>query len=218
MKNVIFALATLTTTAAFAGDCEYVRDYQNDSRHTAQIQTIIGVTADGVKGPATRGAISAFLSGCGMQSAAPAATASPSAEAALAAERARLEAEKAAFEERKRQEELRRIKRAIKRKFVSKSDFEKVYGNDNKISRVYEKAKQSLRDRGIYDAGVVDVKIDYSPRSWRYNHVITFRTNAEIIRVTSDTHMFRWNRIQSVDLQERDDLDHEDRPHGRKRK
>ena len=218
MKNVIFALATLTTTTAIAGDCEYVRDYQNDSRHTAQIQTIIGVTADGVKGPATRGAISAFLSGCGMQTSTSSVATVASTEAALAAERARLDAEKAELEERKRQKELRRIKRKIKREFVSTSDFAKVYGTDNDISRVYEKAKRALRDRGIYDAGVIDVHVDYKPRDWRFNHVITFRTNSEIIRVTSDTHMFRWNRIQSVDIQERDDLDHEDNQRGKKRK
>ena len=97
----------------------------------------------------------------------------------------------------------------MKQEFVSRQVFKSAYGSENGIAEFYEKAVSKLESDGVRNAGLLDVKIDYRPKDWRYNHVLVCENRKVRYKVTSDTHMFRWNRIANV----RVDQKFEDRTH-----
>jgi hypothetical protein len=89
------------------------------------------------------------------------------------------------------------------RRFITKSDFALAYGDANSVDVFYSKLVSELKARGYNRARIIDVQIDHSPRDWRFNHTIVLSNKNEIIKAVSDTHMFRWNRIQSIDFTNR---------------
>lgn len=196
--NIVALLLLNIQLANADGFTDFVQNladkvYSNTATETdiKILQAIIQTNIDGRWGPASYQALKRFEQRYNIEN-----------------EQARIAREKAAEEERLREQKQAAL-RQVKREFVSRQIFKLAHGSENGIAEFYEKAVSKLKSDGVRNAGLLDVKIDYRPKDWRYNHVLVFENRKARYTVTSDTHMFRWNRIANV----RVDQKFEDRTH-----
>jgi hypothetical protein len=172
----IFALLLLNIQLAYAdGFTEFVQNladkvYSNTATETdiKILQAIIQTNIDGRWGPASYQALKRFEKRYNLEN-----------------EQDRIAREKAAEEERLREQKQAAL-RQVKRKFVSRQVFKLAQGSENRIAEFYEKAVSKLKSDGVQNAGLVDVKIDYRPKDWRYNHVLVFENREARLAVATD--------------------------------
>lgn len=185
--NIVAMLLLNIQLANADGFTDFVQNladkvYSNTATETdiKILQAIIQTNIDGRCGPASYQALKRFEQRYNLDN-----------------EQDRLAQEKSAKEARLREQKQAALLQ-VKREFVSRQVFKLAHGSENGIAEFYEKAVSKLKSDGIRNAGLVDVKIDYRPKDWRYNHVFVFENRKTRYTVTSDTHMFRWNRIANV--------------------